>query len=208
MKTINFALFLMRYHLYMTIKNLFKKKSKRYMLMFLGRYPENFKHGIKPVVDNEHDLRFTFGPASLIVIFNSKQSLKDLNLVFNKVYSEYIDLFYLFDVTENNYGRFCNDLINKNLYDESNVKITNEEKLQKIHFFIGLIHKMRQEIAQEILTHIKLDNDMEQHSNFNEMSMENIDMEQVDVIIDKIKEVGFDNLTEEEKTLYNKIFKK
>lgn len=176
--------------------------------MFLGRYPENFKHGIKPVVDNEYDLRFTFGPASLIVIFNSKQSLKDLNLVFNKVYSEYIDLFYLFDVTENDYGRFCNDLINKNLYDESNVKITNEEKLQKIHFFIGLIHKMREEIAQEILTHIKLDNDMEQHSNFNEMSMENIDMEQVDVIIDKIKEVGFDNLTEEEKTLYNKIFKK
>jgi hypothetical protein len=194
----------------MLLKSIFAQKSKKYMLIFLGKFPENFKHGIKPLIDNDHKIKFTFGPASLILIFNSKQPLKELNNTLNKVYGEYCDAFFLHEITNNNYGRFCIDVINKNLYEGVDDKLTNDEKLNKIHQYIYLMFRMYEEMAKEILKQTQEFS----HINENEITDINtdnileIDMDQIDNIIDKIKEVGFDNLTEEEKITYTKIFKK
>jgi len=204
MKMINLGIFYIRYHIYTGLKKIFTKKSNKYILIFLGRFPTNLKHGIKPIIDNDHDLRFTFGPASLIIVFNSKVKMKELNITFNKVYSEYSDALFLFDISKNNYGKHCIDIINKNLFIPSELKLSNDEKLSKIQYLIEAIIMMREGFRTGQYTEAEIIPEEELPTTENDQ----VDMNQIDEIIDKIKDVGYEKLTPQEQNLYNKIFKK
>ena len=206
---INLLAFYARYHIYTGVKKVFGKKSNKYIMIFLGRYPENLKHGLKPIIDNEHDFRFTFGPASLLLVFNSKQTVRELNITFGKVYAEYTDAFFLFDITKNDYGKHCISIISKNLFEKSTVNLTNDEKLDKVHYLIQAIIKMRSALLNGIeMGQIDENQPVDTAEEITDENIGEINMEEIDNIIDKIKEVGFDQLTEEEQNIYKKNFKK
>lgn len=209
MKMINYLIFYIRYVVFNFYNKFFGKKSKKYMLVFLGRFPENLKHVIKPVVDYENELRFTFGPGSLIIIFSSKKDLKELNYLFNKVFSEYVDMYFLFNITKGDYGKYCLDLINNHLFYPSKSETTIDEKIDKIQVFIDMVSKMRDEVKRELLRNLDKDVENAEYIDVNERaSFGEITEEQLNIIIDKITESGFESLTEQEQEIYNKLFKK
>jgi hypothetical protein len=209
MKMINFLIFYIQYFAFNVYNKIFGKKSKKYMLVFFGRFPENFKHVIKPVVDYENELRFTFGPGSLIIIFSSKKDLKELNHLFNKMYSEYIDMYFLFNITNGDYGKYCLDMINNHLFYESKTQLTINEKIDKIQVFIDMVFKMRDEVRRELQRNLNKNIEDAEYVEVNEnTSFGEITEDQVNIIIDKIRESGFESLTEQEQQIYNKVFKK
>lgn len=206
---INFLIFNIQYTVFNVYNKIFGKKSQKYMLIFLGRFPENFKHVIKPVIDYENELRFTFGPGSLILIFHSKKDMDELNHHFNKVFSEYVDMYFLFNISKNDYGKYCLDVINNHLFYPSNSELTVGEKIDKVQIFIDMVCKMRDEVKREILRNLDKDvDDAEYVEVENEASFGEITEENINIIIDKITESGFESLTEQEQVIYNKIFKK
>lgn len=187
----------------MFFKNLFEPKKRKYIMFFLGRYPDNFKHGLKPVIESDPQLRFVFGPATFVVIFHSKKKQNELTKLFNKVYPEYTDAYFLFEITNEKYSRFCAEAINKHLYGEV-TKRTNDEVLDKIQFFIDLVAHQRMEFMK------KIQQEMEDAkiNNVSGSESTDINMGLIDQIIDKVKEFGLESLTPEEQQIFNKIFKK
>lgn len=203
MKTINYTIFLIKYKTFVFFKNLFEPKKRKYIMFFLGRYPDNFKHGLKPVIESDPQLRFVFGPATFVVMFHSKQKQKQLTKLFNNVYPEYTDAYFLFEITNEKYSRYCAETINKHLYGEV-IKKTNDEVLNKIQFFIDLVANAR----TEFLKRIQEDMEEAKINNVSDSKPTDIDMDQIDQIIDKVKEFGLESLTPEEQQIFNKIFKK
>ena len=72
-KALDWIFFKIRYTLYVISGKIFTRKPKKYIMFFVGKYPDNFKHGLKPILDNDHQLKWIFGPASIILIFHSKE---------------------------------------------------------------------------------------------------------------------------------------
>ena len=209
MKTLNLIIFYIQFHIFMYFNRLFGKKSRRYMMIFLGRFPENFKHGIKPVIDYSGDVRFTFGPGSLIILFNPKKRMVELKTMFDKVYGEYTDILFIFDITSNDFGKIAIPTVSKHLFDEDTSELTNDEKIDKIHLFIEMVVNMRDEVKKEILRHMD-EMDMEDAEIINEddASFGNVTEDELDSIIDKVSTLGYDSLTPDEKETFDKIFKK
>ena len=48
-RILDWVFFNIKYKLYIFFTKVFAKKSRRYIMFFVGKYPENFKHGLKPI---------------------------------------------------------------------------------------------------------------------------------------------------------------
>ena len=172
-------------------------------MFFVGKYPDNLKHGLKPILDNDHQLKWVFGPASIIIIFNSKEKIKYLDTFFKRMYSEYSESFFLFDVTKGKYSKHVIDDYYRHLYLEG-PKRHNDQILNKVQYFIDMVSKARDEYINILDKEIKSakeskDNDL------NEIILDSkINMDLIDKILDKIIEEGYDSLTEQEKIILKK----
>jgi len=193
-------LFKIRYNLFVLYKKLVTKRSRKYIMFFVGRYPDNFKHGLKPILDNAHGLKWVFGPASIIIIFNSKEKLKYLDKFFKKMYSEYTESFFLFDVTKGEYSKHVIDDYYKHLYSDAPSK-HNDITLNKIQYFIDMVSKAREEYINILNNEIR--NASDEKHNGDELNIV-IDMDVIDPILDKIIEHGYSSLTEQEKMILKK----
>ncbi len=196
-KLIDWMVFKIRYEIFLFFNKLFAKKSRKYIMFFVGRYPDNFKHGLKPILDNEHQLKWIFGPASIILIFHSKEKIKHLDKFFKKMYSEYTESFFLFDITKERYTKHVTDAYYKHLYLEGPKK-HNEIVLNKIQYFVDLVAQAREQYIAMLNEEIK------QASDEKDMGDIKINMDLIDPILDKIIEYGYDSLTEEEKIILKK----
>lgn len=196
-KLIDWMVFKIRYEIFLFFNKLFAKKSRKYIMFFVGRYPDNFKHGLKPILDNEHQLKWIFGPASIILIFHSKEKIKHLDKFFKKMYSEYTESFFLFDITKEQYTKHVTDAYYKHLYLEGPKK-HNEIVLNKIQYFVDLVAQAREQYIAMLNEEIK------QASDEKDMGDIKINMDLIDPILDKIIEYGYDSLTEEEKIILKK----
>jgi|GEM_PF-5012633 hypothetical protein len=196
-RILDWVFFNIKYKLYIFFTKVFAKKSRRYIMFFVGKYPENFKHGLKPILDNEHQLKWIFGPASIILIFNSKEKMKHLDKFFKKMYSEYTESFFLFDITKEAYSRHVTDEYYKHLYSNDKPKRHNELTLNKIQYFVDLVSKAREQYIAMLNEEIKLANE-EKDRVKNDTQ---ISMDVIDPILDKIIEFGYESLTEEEKLI-------
>lgn len=123
-KILDWVFFKIRYEVFLFFNKFFAKKPRKYIMFFVGKYPDNFKHGLKPILDNEHQLKWIFGPASIILIFHSKEKMKYLDKFFKKMYSEYTESFFLFDITKEKYTKHVTDAYYKHLYLEGPKNIT------------------------------------------------------------------------------------
>ena len=196
-KLIDWIVFKIRYEIFLFFNKLFAKKSRKYIMFFVGKYPDNFKHGLKPILDNDHQLKWIFGPASIILIFHSKEKIKYLDKFFKKMYSEYTESFFLFDITKERYTKHVTDAYYKHLYLEGPKK-HNEIVLNKIQYFVDLVAQAREQYIAMLNEEIK------QASDEKDKNEVKINMDLIDPILDKIIEYGYDSLTEEEKIILKK----
>jgi hypothetical protein len=196
-KLIDWIVFKIRYEIFLFFNKIFAKKSRKYIMFFVGKYPDNFKHGLKPILDNDHQLKWIFGPASIILIFHSKEKIKYLDKFFKKMYSEYTESFFLFDITKERYTKHVTDAYYKHLYLEGPKK-HNEIVLNKIQYFVDLVAQAREQYIAMLNEEIK------QASDEKDKSEVKINMDLIDPILDKIIEYGYDSLTEEEKIILKK----
>ena len=199
-KILDWIFFNIRYKLYLFFNKLFAKKSRKYIMFFVGKYPDNFKHGLKPILDNEHQLKWIFGPASIILIFNSKEKLKMLDKFFKKMYSEYTESFFLFDITKEGYSKHVTDEYYKHLYSDDKPKRHNELTLNKIQYFVDLVAQAREQYIALLNEEIKHASEEKDRKN----SETKITMDIIDPILDKIIEFGYESLTDEEKLILKK----
>jgi hypothetical protein len=197
-KILDWIFFKIRYEVFLFFNKIFAKKSRKYIMFFVGKYPDNFKHGLKPILDNEHQLKWIFGPASIILIFHSKEKIKYLDKFFKKMYSEYTESFFLFDITKERYTKHVTDAYYKHLYSEGPKK-HNEIVLNKIQYFVDLVAKAREQYIAMLNEEIKHASDEKDKS-----EDVKINMDIIDPILDKIIEYGYDSLTEEEKIILKK----
>ncbi len=194
-RILDWIVFKIKYETYLFFNKIFSKKPRKYIMFFVGKYPDNFKHGLKPILDNEHQLKWIFGPASIILIFNSKENMKFLDKFFKKMYSEYTESFFLFDITKEKYSKHVTDEYYKHLYMEG-PKRHNELTLNKIQYFVDLVAKAREQYIALLEEEIK--NATEKRDRGKEVR---ISMDIIDPILDKIIEYGYESLTEEEKLI-------
>lgn len=197
-RALDWIFFKIRYEFFLFFNKIFAKKSRKYIMFFVGKYPDNFKHGLKPILDNEHQLKWIFGPSSIILIFHSKERIKYLDKFFKKMYSEYTESFFLFDITKEKYTKHVTDAYYKHLYLEGPKK-HNEIVLNKIQYFVDLVAKAREQYIAMLDEEIKQANDQKDR-----LEETKINMDIIDPILDKIIEYGYDSLTEEEKIILKK----
>lgn len=200
---INLIVFKIRYYLYNLFVRIFTKKSRKYIMFFVGTYPDNFKHGLKPILDNDHQIKWVFGPASIILIFNSKEKIKYLDKFFKRMYSEYAESFFLFDVTKGRYSKHVVEEYYKHLYSEG-PKQHNDLTLNKVQYFIDMVSKAREQYIDILNEEIKFAKDIENEEDIGEGKNFDVDMNLIDEILDKIIEHGYDTLTNEEKIILKK----
>ena len=74
-----YFLFYIKYHVYTFITNIFKRKKREYLVFFVGKYPNNFKHGFKAILDYDSLFRFSIGSSSIITRFTTTKNIDEIN---------------------------------------------------------------------------------------------------------------------------------
>lgn len=210
--TINFFLFKIRYHLWESVMKLLKPSRREYILIFLGRYPENFRHGITAVLDTDSLLRVSIGQSVMVCRFTSYKKIHEIRTIFNRVYSGFADTYMLFNVNDDNFVRGMAQVHYDHLYNTEKYKFSNTETLDKVQEFITTITDARREMLNYVNEQIQLiqeDEEGELNTN-NPISTDNfaITMDDINPILDKIKDSGMESLTEREKQILKKYAQK
>jgi hypothetical protein len=197
-------IFYIRYNVYVLLKKIVSPKKREYIAFFMGKYPENFRHGFKAVLDLDSMLRYSISQSTIVARFTTTKKITEIQQTFNRVYSGYADTYFLFEVSKTPYVNFLCPQHYKHLYDASIPQKPIDESLDRVQHFIDVITKMKREfmnmfneIQSTMVEEPKTDNEHD----------DEITMEEIDPILDKIKEDGIDSLTEKEKIILKKYTK-
>jgi hypothetical protein len=201
--------FYIRYNIYINAKKIFSPKRREYVILFLGRYPDNFKHGFKAILDSNSLLKYSIGSACIVVRFDSLKKIKEIQQTLNRVYDGYMDSFLLFEVNDNNYVKTLGDAHYKHLYDKSTTIKSIDSSLNKVQGFIDIISKMRQEFIDMLTQQLESGEIMNNEpSIIKEINADPIlTMDDIDPILEKIKDFGIKSLTKEEELILKKYTK-
>ena len=199
---IGYLLFKIRYHIYVGLSKVFEPKRNEYVMFLLGRYPQNFKHGFKAVLDSRSLFRYSIGSTCIVIRFNTTKSLDEVQQTLSRVYSGYMDSFFIFDASSR-HAKTLDQVHYKHLYDETIEVRTVESSLNRIQEFIEVLQQMK----QEFMRMLKEREEFEDFTQDNNSTEQQITMEDIDPILEKIKETGLESLTEQEKLILKKYTK-
>ncbi len=206
----DFLLFKLKYHIWENMMKLTKTRKREYMLFFLGKYPENFKHGITAVINTDSLVRFSIGQSVIIVRFTSTKKIKEIRDIFNRVYSGYVDSYMLFEVNDSNYAKGLGENHYSHLYDLNYFKYTTNESLDKVQNFIISANQVKAdmlEFVNEQIALIREDKGLLNNNPTDQDEEEKISMDDINPILDKIYSHGINSLTEREKNILKKYTK-
>jgi hypothetical protein len=198
---ISFFLFKIRYHLHVSLLKIFKPKRYEYIMFFLGRYPENFRHGFKAILDTNSFFRYSIGSACIVIRFDSKKDIFEIQDTLNKMYYGYMDSFFIFDA-KSKHAKVLDQVHYKHLYDPRVEVKTPDQALNRIQEFIEVLQQMRYNFLKLIKEHQETE-----EIEIRDKTDEKITMEDIDPILEKIKENGIESLTENEKLILKKYTK-
>jgi hypothetical protein len=199
--------FYIRYNIYINVKKIFSPKRREYIILFLGRYPDNFKHGFKAILDSNSLLKYSIGSACIVVRFDSLKKIKEIQQILNRVYDGYMDSFLLFEVNNNNYVKTLGDAHYKHLYDKSTTIKSIDSSLNKVQGFIDIISKMRQEFIDMLTQQLESGQIMDDEPSIIKNTNQILTMDDIDPILEKIKDFGIKSLTKEEELILKKYTK-
>jgi hypothetical protein len=199
---ITYLLFKIRYYLYIALSKAFEPKRHEYIMFFLGRYPQNFKHGFKAVLDTKSLFRYSIGSACIVIRFDTTKNIFEVQQTFNKVYDGYMDSFFIFD-SKSKHAKTLDQVHYKHLYDNATEIKSPDMALNRIQEFVEVLQQMRYTFMKLIEEHQEMEKDNEVAVKSNEV----ITMEDIDPILEKIKDHGIDSLTDKEKLILKKYTK-
>jgi hypothetical protein len=171
-------------------------------MFFLGRYPQNFKHGFKAVLDTKSLFRYSIGSACIVIRFNTTKDIFEVQQTFNRVYQGYMDSFFIFDA-KSKHAKTLDQVHYKHLYDNTTEIKSPEQALNRIQEFIEVLQQMRYTFMKLIEEH----QEMEKENDIDTKPNETITMDDIDPILEKIKDYGIDSLTDKEKLILKKYTK-
>ena len=199
--------FYIRYNIYVFLRYIVTPKKREYVAFFMGKYPENFRHGFKAVLEADSLLRYSISQSTIVVRFTSTKKITEIQQTFNRVYSGYIDSYFIFEVNKTGYVNLLCPPHYKHLYDSSIKQKPIDESLNRIQHFIDVITKMKREFI-EMFNELQNTMGDEQKVYDDDSHDDEITMEDIDPILEKIKEQGIDSLTEQEKIILKKYTNK
>jgi hypothetical protein len=206
----DFLFFKLKYHIWENMMKIVKPRKREYILFFMGKYPENFRHGITAIIDSDSLLRFSMGQSTIVVRFTSTRKITEIKNIFNRVYSGYIDSYMLFEVNDSNYAKGLCQTHYNHLYDLNYFKFTTNESLDKVQNFITSVNDMKSEMMEFVNQQIALIQEEEgllDNNNPNDIDEHVISMDDINPILDKINKHGISSLTEGEKQILKKYAK-
>ena len=198
---ITYFLFKIRYYIYVSLSKLFQPKRNEYIMFFLGRYPQNFKHGFKAILDTKSMFRYSIGSACIVIRFDTTKDLFEVQEIFNRVYQGYMDSFFIFD-SKSKHAKTMDQVHYKHLYDPMTELKTPTEALNRIQEFIEVLQQMKYTFMRLIQEQQEIESE-----NMVDSSDDIITMDDIDPILEKIKESGIESLTEKEKLILKKYTK-
>jgi hypothetical protein len=198
---ITYFLFKIRYYIYVSLSKLFQPKRNEYIMFFLGRYPQNFKHGFKAILDTKSMFRYSIGSACIVIRFDTTKDLFEVQEIFNRVYQGYMDSFFIFD-SKSKHAKTMDQVHYKHLYDPMTELKTPTEALNRIQEFIEVLQQMKYTFMRLIQEQQEMESE-----NMVDSSDDIITMDDIDPILEKIKESGIESLTEKEKLILKKYTK-
>jgi hypothetical protein len=195
---LEFLFFKIRYYLYVTITKIFTPKRNKFIIFFIGGYPQNFKHGFKAVLDANSMFRYSIGSACIVIRFDTKKNILEVRQILNNVYYGHMYSFFIFN-EKNIHAKVLDQVHYKNLYDQQIQVKTPEQSLNTIQDFIVVLEQMRSNF-------IKLIDQNQQMTEtpIDERVSEKITMTDINPILEKIKQFGIDSLTENERLILEK----
>lgn len=196
-------IFYIRYNIFVLLKKILTPKKREYIAFFMGKYPENLKHGFKAVLDNDSMIRYSISQSAIVIRFNTTKKITEVQQTFNKVYTGYIDSYFLFEVNNTAYVNLLCPQHYKHLYDKSIPQKSINDSLDRIQHFIDVITKLKREFL-EMFNEMQVNMSEELKDGEDNKMDTNLTMEDIDPILEKIKEHGIDSLTEKEKIILNR----
>lgn len=194
-----FLFFRMKYAIYSFFNNLLKPKKKEYIMFFLGEFPKNFKLGFKTILDYDSKFRYLVGAGNIVVIFNTTKTQKELHKLFNVTFSEQSCIYFLSNA--NNYVKKLTTEQYNYLYGKENTE-SIDKSLNRVDKFIEVIQNMKNQL-NSLLDKDNHTYDIDiLHTKEKELTMEDINP-----ILDKIKESGMSSLTDLELKILTKYTK-
>jgi hypothetical protein len=193
--SMGYLLFFIKFHVYLFFSNLFKRKKREYLMFFVGKFPNNFKHGFTPILEHDSLFRYSIGTSCILVRFTTTKNIVEIKEILNKIYKGYMDSYFLFDLNNNKHAMNLEKNHNKHLYTPINGLDLNTS-LDNAQHFVEMINKQREIVISMLET--------EFFNNTDNQELSEVTMEQIDPILDKISEKGINSLTEEEKIILKK----
>lgn len=198
---INYYFFMLKYYTYIFFSSLLKPKRKEFLVFFLGRYPENFRDSFDLVLDPNSLFRYTMSSFYILVRFDTLKNLDEIDEIFKKEYNGYADSYIIFD-TKTNWVKNLDKIHYEHLYKDIKVPSANKS-LEYIEDFILTLKQLRLNLSKlmengnsEFIYNEQLNND--------KVMDDTISINDIDLILDKIKEQGLESLTEKEKLTLKK----
>lgn len=197
----NWFLFQLQYYFFIAIQAIFGRKKRKYVLFIIGRYPENFKHCIKAIIDADSDVRISHGNTIIILAFDTKKKINEVKNILSKIYAGYVDNYMLFDITKGNFAKELQPAAATELFDpdykyDVNEKLDNFQKL--VDSVVAHKNEILKQRQQQLLEQISQEEAQEPQADVL------ITIEDIDPILEKIKIHGIDSLTDEEKIILQK----
>jgi hypothetical protein len=199
---ISYLLFKIRYHIYVGLSKVFEPKRNEYIMFLLGRYPQNFKHGFKAILDSRSLFRYSIGSTCIVIRFSTTKNLDEVQQTLSRVYSGYMDSFFIFESTSR-HAKTLDQVHYKHLYDDTVEVRTVESSLNRIQEFIEVLQQMKQQFMRMFKEQEEYQEDVTNEGD----TEERITMDDIDPILEKIKESGIESLTEQEKLILKKYTK-
>lgn len=205
--------FYIQYYIYIYMLKLFKKR-REYVFILLNTYPNNLSVAFKLILDTQTKLKYMVLPNSVVLFFDTKKKLDEIHTIFRETLGsqqEEFDMYMLFYVKPKNNQL----LINTILYDrflKSNAKGI-DDALNNIEMYFRIMRKLKDNINQmlgdeksELPTLEYMEKAMNNISNTDEITNTNetISIDYINEILERISRVGYDNLTDKEKTTLKK----
>jgi hypothetical protein len=197
------------------INNTIKSKQNEYLMFIVGRHPDNIKDGMKMVTDKDSLFRFSVSESLIIIRFSSKKTISEIEKIFNRVYENRIDSYFLYESNSSTQCKRMHQIHHNHLYDEEYFKsdaLNAIECIECLGDLINEVNKIQVNVFERIRDRGGLEliaDEFETNTNNPKINEKTeISMGDINPILDKIELHGIASLTERENELLKQYAKK